>query len=191
MSISKRIKPVPLRRPFWKKVLLCTLTAFLLYVEIILLMLLKIDWARSRAQEWPRYLESLSLFWIEACFTAAWTQLLAVCVCGCIRLFLKQPIICTPPAVENMEAPILGWSGTSGDPASGGALDCPCIYHCQFCPRGFCRRVCRCVLPFGHWGGACFGLSALVALGQAAGFKTETKAEIADSRYRNKWGKRI
>lgn len=96
MSISKRIKPVPLRRPLWKKVLLCTLTAFLLYVEIILLMLLKIDWARSRVQEWPRYLESLSLFWIEACFTAAWTQLLAVCVCGCIRLFRKQPIIRTP-----------------------------------------------------------------------------------------------
>ena len=67
-----------------------------LYVEIMLRMLLKIDWARSQAQEWPRYLESLSLFWIEACFTAAWTQLLAVCVCGCIRLFRKQPIIRNP-----------------------------------------------------------------------------------------------
>ena len=43
-----------------------------------------------------RYLESLSLFWIEACFAAAWTQLLAVCVCGCIRLFRKQPIIRKP-----------------------------------------------------------------------------------------------
>lgn len=81
---------------FWKTAVLCILTAIALYVEIILLMLLKIDWTRSRVQEWPRYLESLSLFWIEACFAAAWTQLLAVCVCGCIRLFRKQPIIRKP-----------------------------------------------------------------------------------------------
>lgn len=80
----------------WKTAVLCILTAIALYVEIILLMFLKIDWSRSQAQEWPRYLESLSLFWIEACFTAAWTQLLAVCVCGCIRLFRKQPIIRKP-----------------------------------------------------------------------------------------------
>lgn len=72
-------------------------------------MLLKIDWARSQAQEWPRYLESLSLFWIEACFTAAWTQLLAVCVCGCIRLFLKQPIICNPPPSKTWKR--LFWGG--------------------------------------------------------------------------------
>lgn len=85
-----------LRKHLWKKVLLCTMTAFLLYVEISLLMLLRIDWARSRVQEWPRYLENLSLFWIEACFVAAWTPLLAVCVCGCIRLFRKQPIIRNP-----------------------------------------------------------------------------------------------
>ena len=80
----------------WKPAVLCILTAIALYVEIILLMFLRIDWARSRVQEWPRYLESLSLFWIEACFAAAWTQLLAVCVCGCIRLFRKQPIIRNP-----------------------------------------------------------------------------------------------
>ena len=81
---------------FWKTTVLCILTAFALYVEIILLMLLKIDWTRSRAQEWPRYLESLSLFWIEACFAAAWTQLLVVCVYGCIRQFRKQPITRKP-----------------------------------------------------------------------------------------------
>ena len=85
-----------LRRPLWEKVLLCTVTTFLLYVEIILLMLLKIDWARSRVQEWPRYLESLSLFWIEACFAAAWTQLLSVCISGCIRRFRKQPVTRKP-----------------------------------------------------------------------------------------------
>lgn len=81
---------------FWKTAVLCILTAIALYVEIILLMLLKIDWTRSRVQEWPRYLESLSLCWIETCFAAAWTQLLAACVCGCIRLFRKQPIIRKP-----------------------------------------------------------------------------------------------
>lgn len=81
---------------FWKTAVLCILTAIALYVEIILLMLLKIDWTRSRVQEWPRYLESLSLFWIEACFAAVWTQLLAVCVCGCIRQFCKQPIARKP-----------------------------------------------------------------------------------------------
>lgn len=80
----------------WKPAVLCILTVIALYVEIILLMFLRIDWVRSRVQEWPRYLESLSLFWIEACFAAAWTQLLAVCVCGCIRLFRKQPIIRNP-----------------------------------------------------------------------------------------------
>lgn len=85
-----------LRKHLWKKVLLCAMTAFLLYVEIILLMFLRIDWTRSRVQEWPRYLESLSLFWIEACLAAAWTQLLAVCACGCIRLFRKQPITRKP-----------------------------------------------------------------------------------------------
>lgn len=79
-----------------KPAVLCILTVIALYVEIILLMFLRIDWARSRVQEWPRYLESLSFFWIEACFAAAWTQLLAVCVCGCIRLFRKQPIIRNP-----------------------------------------------------------------------------------------------
>lgn len=81
---------------FWKSAVTCILTAIALYVEIILLMFLKIDWSRSRAQEWLRYLESLSLFWIEACIAAAWTQLLAACVCGCIRLFRKQPIIRKP-----------------------------------------------------------------------------------------------
>ena len=81
---------------FWRSAVLCILTAIALYVEIILLMFLRIDWARSQAQEWPRYLESLSLFWIEACFAAAWTQLLAACVCGCIRLFRKLPIIRKP-----------------------------------------------------------------------------------------------
>ena len=85
-----------LRKHLWKKVLLCTMTAFLLYVEISLLMLLKIDWTRSRVQEWPRYLESLSLFWIEACFVAAWTPLLAVCISGCIRQFRKQPVTRKP-----------------------------------------------------------------------------------------------
>ena len=59
---------------FWKTAVLCILTAIALYVEIILLMFLRIDWARSRVQEWPRYLESLSLFWIEACITAAWRR---------------------------------------------------------------------------------------------------------------------
>lgn len=81
---------------FWKTAVLCILTAIALYAEIILLMFLRIDWARSQAQEWPRYLESLSLFWIEACFAAAWTQLLAVCVCRCVRQFRKQPIIRQP-----------------------------------------------------------------------------------------------
>ena len=81
---------------FWKTIALGITTAFLLYVEICLLLLMNVDWQRSRVQEWPRYLESLSLFWIEACFAAAWTQLLAVCVCGCIRLFRKQPIIRNP-----------------------------------------------------------------------------------------------
>lgn len=81
---------------FRKTAALCILTAIALYVEIILLLFLKMDWARSRAQEWPRYLESLSLFWIKACFAAAWTQLLAVCVCGCIRQFRKQPIARKP-----------------------------------------------------------------------------------------------
>ena len=80
----------------WKPAVLCILTAIALYVEIILLMFLRIDWARSRVQEWPRYLESLSLFWIEACITAAWTQLLAVCISGCIRQFRKQPITRKP-----------------------------------------------------------------------------------------------
>ena len=63
---------------FWKTIALSITTAFLLYVEICLLLLMNVDWQRSRVQEWPRYLESLSLFWIEACITAAWTQLLAV-----------------------------------------------------------------------------------------------------------------
>ena len=85
-----------MKSKLWKTAVLCILTAFALYVEISLLMLLKLDWARSRVQEWPRYLESLSLFWIEACFAAAWTQLLAVCVCGCIRQFCKQPIARKP-----------------------------------------------------------------------------------------------
>lgn len=31
---------------------------------------MNVDWQRSRIQEWPRYLESLSLFWIDACFAA-------------------------------------------------------------------------------------------------------------------------
>lgn len=81
---------------FWKTTVLCILTAIALYVEIILLVFLRIDWARSRVQEWPRYLESLRLFWIEACFAAAWTQLLAVCISGCIQQFRKQPITRKP-----------------------------------------------------------------------------------------------
>ena len=85
-----------MKSKLWKTALLCIRTAFALYAEIILLVLLKIDWIRSRAQEWPRYLESLSLFWIEACITAAWTQLLAVCISGCIRQFRKQPITRKP-----------------------------------------------------------------------------------------------
>lgn len=47
---------------FWKTIALSITTAFLLYVEISLLLLMNIDWQRSRVQEWPRYLESLSLF---------------------------------------------------------------------------------------------------------------------------------
>ena len=81
---------------FWKTIALSITTAFLLYVEICLLLLMNVDWQRSRVQEWPRYLESLSLFWIEACITAAWTQLLAVCISGCIRQFRKQPITRKP-----------------------------------------------------------------------------------------------
>ena len=81
---------------FWKTIALSITAAFLLYVEISLLLLMNVDWQRSRVQEWPRYLESLSLFWIEACFAAAWTQLLAVCISGCIRQFRKQPIIRNP-----------------------------------------------------------------------------------------------
>ena len=109
MSISKRNKPMILRIHPWKKVLLCTITAFLLYVEIILLMFLRIDWTRSRAQEWPRYLESLSLFWIEACFVVAWTQLLAVCVCGCVRQFRRQPITRKPLPLKTWKR--LFWGG--------------------------------------------------------------------------------
>ena len=97
-----------LRKHLWKKVLLCTMTAFLLYVEICLLMFLKMDWARSRAQEWPQYLESLSLFWIEACFATAWTQLLAVCACGCIRQFRKQPITHKPLPPKTWKRLFLG-----------------------------------------------------------------------------------
>ena len=41
---------------FWKTTVLCILTAFALYVEIILLIFLRIDWTRSRVQEWPRRL---------------------------------------------------------------------------------------------------------------------------------------
>lgn len=81
---------------FWKTIALGITTAFLLYVEICLLLLMNVDWQRSRVQEWPRYLESLSLFWIEACITAAWTQLLAMCISGCIRQFRKQPVTRSP-----------------------------------------------------------------------------------------------
>ena len=71
-----------MKSKLWKTAVLWSLTAIALYVEVNLLWFMKLDWARSRAQEWPRYLESLSLFWIEACFAAAWTQLLVVCVYG-------------------------------------------------------------------------------------------------------------
>lgn len=85
-----------MKSKLWKTAVLCILTAIALYVEMSLLWFMKVDWTRSRVQEWPRYLESLSLFWIEACFAAAWTQLLAMCVCGCIRQFRRKPVAWQP-----------------------------------------------------------------------------------------------
>ena len=85
-----------MKSKLWKTAVLWSLTAIALYVEVNLLWFMKLDWARSRAQEWPRYLESLSLFWIEACFAAAWTQLLAVCLYGCVRQFRRQSVARKP-----------------------------------------------------------------------------------------------
>ncbi|MGN1249863.1 MAG: hypothetical protein ACI4XW_07250 [Candidatus Spyradocola sp.] len=96
MKTSASNKPLIPGKHLWKKALLCAAAALLLYVELNLLTLLHMDWARSRAQDWPRYLESLNLFWIEACIATAWTQLLAVCVHGCIRQFRKNPLARTP-----------------------------------------------------------------------------------------------
>lgn len=79
-----------------EKGILCILAAFLLYIEAVLLWLMSLDWHRSKVQKWLRYLESLSLFWIAACFAAAWTQLLAVGIAACVWQFRKQPVSRNP-----------------------------------------------------------------------------------------------
>lgn len=82
-----------------------------------------------------------------------------------------------PPAANDMEAPALGRSGASGDSDSIGKPGYPGIHRRLCRPRGFRRRVCQRVFLFGHWGGACFGLFTLAAVGQAAGSEKKTNNE--------------